>query len=75
MLRDRRPASFVFRDCKYEVEHAYGPWLAEGDWWNRQTWALEQWDLIGRSNDGAMICCCLVRDLKEKSWQVVTLYD
>jgi protein ImuB len=74
-LRDRQPASFVFRDCRYQVEHAYGPWLAEGDWWNRQTWALEQWDLIGRSSDGAMLCCCLVRDLKEQSWQVVTLYD
>ena len=74
-LRDRQPASFVFRDCRYEVEHAYGPWLAEGDWWNRQTWALEQWDLIGRSSDGGILCCCLVRDLKEQSWQVVTLYD
>jgi protein ImuB len=78
-LRDRQPAFFVFRDCKYEVEHAYGPWLAEGDWWNRQTWALEQWDLIARpsapSGDSTMLCCCLVRDLKEQSWQVVTLYD
>jgi protein ImuB len=74
-LRDRQPASFVFRDCRYEVEHAYGPWLAEGDWWTRQTWALEQWDLIARSSDGAMLCCCLVRDLKEQSWHVVTLYD
>jgi protein ImuB len=74
-LRDRQPASFVFRECRYEVEHAYGPWLAEGDWWNRQTWALEQWDLIGRASDGAMLCCCLVRDLKEQSWHVVTLYD
>ena len=82
-LRDRQPAAFVFRDCRYEVEHAYGPWLAEGDWWNRQTWALEQWDLIARpsvpsgaiSGDNTMLCCCLVRDLKEQSWQVVTLYD
>lgn len=45
-LRDRQPASFVFRGCRYEVEHAYGPWLTEGDWWNHQTWALEQWDLM-----------------------------
>jgi protein ImuB len=78
-LRDRQPSSFVFRDCRYEVEHAYGPWLAEGDWWNRQTWALEQWDLIGRSSapsgESTMLCCCLVHDLKEQSWQVVTLYD
>ncbi len=78
-LRDRQPTSFVFRDCRYEVEHVYGPWLAEGDWWNRQTWALEQWDLIARSSaptgDSTMLCCCLVRDLEEQSWHVVTLYD
>jgi protein ImuB len=78
-LRDRQPASFVFRDCKYEVEHAYGPWLAEGDWWNRQTWALEQWDLIARpsapSGDSTMLCCCVVRNVKDESWRVVTLYD
>jgi protein ImuB len=82
-LRDRQPASFVFRDCRYEVEHAYGPWLAEGDWWSRETWALEQWDLIAWPSapsgappgDSAMLCCCVVRDLKEQSWQVVTLYD
>lgn len=74
-LHDRRPASFFFRDCRYEVEHAYGPWLAEGDWWNRQAWAIEQWDLVARSTDGAMLCCCLVHDIKEQSWQVVTLYD
>jgi protein ImuB len=52
-----------------------GPWLAEGDWWTRGSWALEQWDLIGRASDGAMLCCYLVRDLKEQSWHVVTLYD
>jgi len=82
-LRDRRPTSFVFRDCRYEVEYAYGPWLAEGDWWGRQSWALEQWDLIARSSapsgKSAMLCCCLVRDLKVQSgsdvWHVVTLYD
>jgi protein ImuB len=78
-LRDRQPASLIFRDCRYEVEQAYGPWLAEGDWWNHQTWALEQWDLIARSSapsgESTMLCCCLVRNLKEQSWQVVTLYD
>jgi protein ImuB len=61
------------------VEQAYGPWLAEGDWWNHQTWALEQWDLIARSSapsgECTMLYCCLVRNLKEQSWQVVTLYD
>jgi protein ImuB len=61
------------------VEHAYGPWLAQGDWWARQAWAFEEWDLIARSNDGTILCCCLVRDSQEQPvrdlWQVVTLYD
>jgi protein ImuB len=78
-LRYRQPASFVFRDCRYEVEHAYGPWLAEGDWWQRESWAVEQWDLIARSGapsgDCTMLCCCLVRDLKDASWKMVMLYD
>jgi protein ImuB len=78
-LRNRQPAFFVFRNCRYEVEHIYGPWLAEGDWWNRNTWALEQWDLVARpcspSGDASVLNCCLVRDLKDESWQVVTLYD
>jgi protein ImuB len=78
-LRNRQPISFIFRDCRYEVEHAYGPWLAQGDWWARQAWAFEEWDLIARSNDGTILCCCLVRDSQEQPvrdlWQVVTLYD
>jgi protein ImuB len=78
-LHNRQPASFVFRDCRYDVEHVYGPWLADGDWWSRDTWAWEQWDLVARlcspTGDGSMLYCCLVRDLKDDSWQMVTLYD
>lgn len=78
-LRARQPASFVFRQCRYKVIYAYGPWLAEGDWWSSDIWALEQWDLIAHpsvsSGASAALYCCLVRDLKDQSWQVVTLYD
>jgi protein ImuB len=82
-LCGRQPAFFVFRDNRYEVEHAYGPWLSEGDWWSHQAWEREQWDLIARSSTlpGSIpehrttLCCCVVRDVKEKLWQVVSLYD
>ena len=78
-LRGRQPASFVFRSCRYEVEHAYGPWLAEGDWWQRESWKLEQWDLIARSSDDRLLYCCVVCDRKDEAgsgvWQMVTLYD
>jgi protein ImuB len=79
ILRGQRPVAFTFRDRRHEVEHAYGPWLAGGDWWNPSLWSVEQWDLIARAGDGALLCCCVVRDRTEHSeghvWQMVTLYD
>jgi protein ImuB len=74
-VRERRPVGFVFRDCRYEVERAYGPWLAEGDWWSGVDWAVEQWDLIARDERGGVLCCCVVNDRKSGLWQMVTLYD
>ena len=75
MLRGERPAGFTFRERRYEVEQAYGPWLASGDWWNPSLWGFEQWDLIARASDGVMLCCCVVRDSPQQAWQMVTLYD
>jgi protein ImuB len=74
-LNDRQPAAFTFRDRRYEVERAYGPWLTGGDWWNPSLWGFEQWDLMARSRDGALLCCCLVRDLIGHAWQMAMLYD
>lgn len=74
-LNGRRPSSLTFRGSEYEVEQAYGPWMAGGSWWSPESWALEQWDVIAHSCEGAMLCCCLVRDLRQQVWQVVTLYD
>jgi len=74
-LHGRQPAAFTFRERHYEVERAYGPWLTGGDWWNPSLWGLEQWDLIARSRDGALLCCCLVRNQIEYVWQMAVLYD
>jgi protein ImuB len=74
-LRDQRPATFFFRDKRYTVEQAYGPWLAGGEWWNPTLWSVEQWDTVARSQDGLLLCCCLVRDLTQSCWQMVALYD
>jgi protein ImuB len=74
-LRGRQPATFIFRERLYEVEHAYGPWFSGGDWWNSELLTVEQWDLIARSRDGVLLCCCLVRDMRQHAWQMVALYD
>jgi protein ImuB len=78
-VRDRQPDSFVFREKRYTVERAYGPWSSGGDWWRPTLWSLEQWDLVARAHDAAnnatWLCCCLTRDLTQECWQVEALYD
>jgi protein ImuB len=74
-LRNSQPAMFFYRERRYAVEHAYGPWLVGGDWWNQTLWGLEQWDLVARAQDGPMLCCCMMRDLMRNQWQMAALYD
>jgi protein ImuB len=78
-VRNQQPDSFIFREKRYSVERAYGPWSSGGDWWRPTLWSLEQWDLVARADDAAnqatWLCCCLTRDLTQEHWQVEALYD
>jgi protein ImuB len=74
-IQNSKPKSFFFRDRKYAVERAYGPWMISGDWWNPSLWGYEQWDLVAYTQAGAMLCCSAVRDILRNDWQMVTLYD
>lgn len=73
-LIDERPNAFSFRGKQYVVEHAYGPWITGGDWWNSTVWGLKQWDLSARSLDGLLLCC-LAHDMTQNRWCMVALYD
>jgi protein ImuB len=70
-LQDGRPVAFVFRDQRYSVTRAYGPWRKSGEWWSETRWKSEQWDIVAKSE--AMLCCCMVRD--GHLWQIAALYD
>jgi protein ImuB len=75
-VRDQRPDSFIFREKRYTIERAYGPWSSGGDWWRPTLWSLEQWDLVAKDQDHATwLCCCLIHDLTQERWQVEALYD
>lgn len=74
-LRNHRPQSFAFRTKRYVVERAYGPWHSSGEWWRPTLWGREEWDLVARAEDGAMLCCCLIRDRMREVWQIEALYD
>jgi protein ImuB len=75
IFESQRPKAFVFHGQRYAVERANGPWRTEGEWWNATQWGCEQWDLTALAQDGATLCCCLVRDLMRGQWQMAGVYD
>jgi len=74
-LHESRPVHFFARGLRYTVEHAYGPWVTNGDWWNPELWNHEQWDVMARSPEGESLCCCLLHEPAQGCWQMVGLYD
>lgn len=73
--QEGQPKSFYFRNQRYIVERAYGPWQCSGDWWNPSLWGHEQWDLVAHAQSGEMLCCCVVRDILRNTWEMAALYD
>jgi len=74
-LQSGRPSIFFFRERRYSVESAYGPWVVGGDWWAQTLWGCEHWDLVARSQGGSLLCCYMMRDLLENKWKMAALYD
>lgn len=70
-----QPRQIHFRSRSYLLEKAYGPWLKGGDWWNETIWGDEQWDVVGRAADNAVLVCRLSHDFVRKDWRVAGLYD
>jgi hypothetical protein len=46
-----------------------GPFLSSGDWWDRDRWAREEWDV--QANDGVLYRICRSSD----GWFVEGIYD
>jgi len=74
LLDHYRPEKFFFRGRCFSVEHAYGPWVAQGEWWNEMLWNIEQWDVIGHTAD-AVLCCCITHNLLNDQWRITAIYD
>jgi protein ImuB len=82
-LHQRRPTNFVFRNQRYTVERAWGPWFFSGNWWGIECWSIEKWDLVARSDAGAMISCAIARNPMRPTnlpqqisdWRIEELYD
>jgi protein ImuB len=78
-LHQRRPTSFVFRNQRYTVERAWGPWFFSGNWWGVECWSIEKWDLVAGTGDSTTISCSIARNPMRPAtaddWLLEELYD
>jgi protein ImuB len=51
-----------------------GPWRSSGDWWQREAWARDEWDIALQNAEG-IVLYRLVHDLLGGSWFVEGTYD
>ncbi|MCU1301233.1 MAG: polymerase family protein [Candidatus Sulfotelmatobacter sp.] len=51
-----------------------GPWRSSGDWWDREAWARDEWDIALQNAEGVVLYR-LMHDLLGGSWFVEGTYD
>jgi protein ImuB len=56
-----------------------GPWRSSGDWWEREAWSRDEWDIALQNNAlqnaNSIALYRLVHDLLEGAWFVEGTYD
>ncbi len=75
-LENGQPAYLICRrkDVHGEVLWKAGPWRFSGDWWEREAWSRDEWDLALRNGE-AVAFYRLVHDLLGGGWFVEGTYD
>jgi protein ImuB len=62
------------KDVQGDVLWKAGPWRSSGDWWEREAWSRDEWDLALRNGE-AVSFYRLVHDLLGGNWFVEGTYD
>ena len=77
-----RPSQISVRDADHcalrgTIVCASGPWRTSGDWWRKDSWARDEWDVAVVSLIGAQteMLCRIYRDLQSEEWFVEGAYD
>jgi len=80
-LENGQPTFLVCRkkDVQGEVLWKAGPWRSSGDWWEREAWSRDEWDIALQNsalrNGDAVSFYRLVHDLLGGGWFVEGTYD
>jgi protein ImuB len=76
-LENSQPVSVACakkKDVQGDVLWKAGPWRSSGDWWEREAWSRDEWDLAVRNGE-AVSFYRLVHDLLGGGWFVEGTYD
>jgi protein ImuB len=75
-LHESQPAQVICkkREVQGDVLWTAGPWRASGDWWEREAWSRDEWD-IALQNENSIALYRLVHDLLGGGWFVEGTYD
>ena len=76
-LENGQPARLVCpkkKEVQGEILWKAGPWRFSGDWWEREAWSRDEWD-IALQNTQAIALYRLVHDLLGGGWFVEGTYD
>jgi protein ImuB len=80
-LENGQPVHLVCqkKDVQGDVLWRAGPWRFSGDWWEREAWSRDEWDIALQNNalrnGDAVSFCRLVHDLLGGGWFVEGTYD
>jgi len=80
-LENGQPVHLVCRnkDVQGDVLWRAGPWRFSGDWWEREAWSRDEWDIALQNNalrnGDAVSFHRLVHDLLSGGWFVEGTYD
>ena len=66
-----QPVFVVAEGIRGRVVHAAGPWRGSGDWWRRDAWARDEWDM-GLADGSLYRLCC---DHSSGRWYVEGSFD
>jgi protein ImuB len=76
-LENGEPARVVCskkKEVQGSVLWKAGPWRSSGDWWEREAWAHDEWDIALQNAEGIALYR-LVHDLLGGGWFVEGTYD
>ena len=62
------------KEVQGEVLWKAGPWRSSGDWWEKEAWSRDEWDIALQSGE-AVTLYRLVHDLLGGGWFVEGTYD